>query len=72
MIFNSLTLAPTGTLSARAEGHPTEVVSAFHSAATLLLSERGPWRITKVEGRCEDGENLDSKMEWILEAKLKA
>lgn len=71
MIFLSLIFSTNGNVTAEAVGHPTDVVENFRKVASLLLSERGPWRITKVGGKCDDLENLDSDMHWWLEAKLK-
>lgn len=71
MVFHSLTLTDEGVISAVAEGHPTDVVAAFHDVCEVLLTRRGAWRITDVKGSCGDNERLDSKMEWSLIAKLK-
>jgi len=70
MIFRNLTFSE-GQVEANAEGHPTEVLEAFHSICVNLLSGKGAWRITEVSGECKDEEPLDSKMEWVLIAKLK-
>ena len=71
MIFSSLTLTKNGIVSAEAEGHASEVVRAFHDVCSLLLSQKGPWRITEVNGVIDDGSVLDSEMKWSLTAKLK-
>jgi len=71
MIFQDLTLLETGELQAVAEGHPTDVVEAFHSVCSALLSGKGAWRMTEIHGVCSDEETLDSKMVWTLHAKLK-
>lgn len=71
MIFHMLLLTDDGKVSAQAQGHANDVVTAFHSVCSLLLSERGPWRITEVKGSCPDDTDLDSNMEWTLAAKLK-
>lgn len=70
MIFQSLTLKD-GTITATATGHPSEVVTAFHAVCQILLSSRGPWRITEVNGSCPDEFTLDSEMGWGLIAKSK-
>ena len=72
MTFHTLTLTDKGIVSAKAEGHPTDVIEKFHSVASLLLSGQGPWRITKITGRISATSSyLDSQMLWELEAKLK-
>ncbi len=71
MLFQNLTMDDEGRVEANAQGHPTEVVEAFHAICTKLLSDRGAWRITEVNGICKDEEGLDSDMQWVLVAKLK-
>jgi hypothetical protein len=72
MVFLSLHLdEDIGEVKAKAQGHADEVISAFHSLASLILSSRGAWRITHVYGEIYDTTPLDSDMEWILVAKLK-
>lgn len=71
MIFHSLSLTRDGFVIAHAEGHPTEVVTAFRNVAATLLSGTGRWRITEVLGTLNDSKKLDSEMEWTLTAKLK-
>lgn len=71
MIFHSVIMTETGKLTAKAVGHPTEVIKEFHTLASLLLSSRGPWRITQVEGVCDEDTPHDSNMGWQLEADLK-
>jgi hypothetical protein len=67
----SLVMTTDGWVKAKAEGHATEVVRAFRDVCELLLSSRGPWRMTKIVGVSEDSDNLDSEMCWDLEAKNK-
>lgn len=71
MIFITLNLSEDGIVTGKAKGHPSEVISAFHSVASLLLSSRDPWRITDVTGSCPEDGRLDSDMDWVLTAKLK-
>lgn len=71
MIFETLELNANGTVTATAQGHPTEVMDAFHSIAAQLLGSRGPWRITEVSGVVGDGQPRESEMTWTLKAKLK-
>lgn len=70
-MFRVLALDETGTVTASAEGHASEVIEDFHSVCTLLLAKKGPWRITDVTGSIPDGDELDSAMEWVLIAKIK-
>lgn len=70
-MFSSLILTENGTITAKAQGHPTDVIKDFHSVCSLLLGHRGAWRITDVDGICPDEEFFDSEMNWTLVAKLK-
>jgi hypothetical protein len=72
MKFESLIMTENGVITAKAVGHPTEVVSSFRDACELLLASRGPWRITRIEGLAADDDHLDSDMSWQLEAKTKS
>lgn len=71
MQFKVLTLHQEGLVQATATGHPTDVIEAFRKVCELLLSGKGAWRITKVEGNCSPDEPLDSSMEWNLLAVTK-
>lgn len=71
MIFGILALSNNGEVTANAKGHPTEVIAAFRSVCEILLSSRGPWRITDVIGTCPSDDILDSDMRWTLIAKSK-
>lgn len=70
-MFKFLNLSEDGVVSAKATGHPTDVLAEFHGVCTLLLGGRGAWRITEVGGTCSDEMFHDSEMEWILLAKVK-
>lgn len=71
MKIHSLVMTSDGWVKAKAEGHATDVVRAFRDVCELLLSSRGPWRMTKIVGVSGDDDNLDSDMSWDLEAKNK-
>jgi hypothetical protein len=71
MIFYSLILTENGVITAKAEGHADEVVKVFREVSSLLLSPKGPWRMTEVKGTISDGAEMDSEMEWTLSAKSK-
>jgi hypothetical protein len=71
MIFLSLILTENGVVTAKAEGHASDVVKAFHEVCGLLLTTRGPWRIVEVAGVIDDGSERDSEMTWNLTAKSK-
>lgn len=71
MIFHSLRLTDEGEVSAIAEGHATQVLQTFHTICSLLLVDRGPWRISNVHGEMKNEAHLDSEMWWELVAKTK-
>jgi hypothetical protein len=71
MIFRTVSLTDDGTVIAQAEGHATDVINRFRDVAELLLTTRGPWRITEVKGTCDERTEWDSDMVWILIAKSK-
>lgn len=71
MYFVDLALSDDGTLTAKAKGHPTEVMDTFHAVCVMLLSSRGAWRITSVNGMAPRSIALDSDMLWYLVAKSK-
>lgn len=71
MIFGVLTLSEDGVVEATAKGHANEVVAKFHEVATILLSSRGPWRMTEIYGVIPPDTQLDSDMSWKLVAKSK-
>ncbi len=71
MYFVDLTLSDDGKVVAKAKGHPTQVMNEFHEVSRILLSSRGAWRITKVEGFSPPEQELDSDMRWYLEAEAK-
>lgn len=71
MIFVCLDLSADGVVTARAVGHPDEVIEAFHSVSSLLLGTKGAWRMTEVKGVCADDTPFESDMTWYLTSKLK-
>lgn len=71
MIFCELKLSEDGTVTAVAKGHPTQVVEKFQAVASLLLSSRGAWRITYMEGQAPPDMDLYSDMRWNLVATAK-
>lgn len=70
-MFDTFLLNRSGVITATAKGHATDVLREFHCACAAVLSNRGPWRIIKVEGKISDSATLDSEMTWSLKAKLK-
>jgi hypothetical protein len=60
-----------GRVTAFAQGHASEVISAFHSISSILLSGLGPWRIEYVEGTIDSDSPLDSNMTWELISRVK-
>jgi hypothetical protein len=72
MKFESFIMTENGVVTAKAVGHATEVVLAFRDTCELLLTSRGPWRMTRIEGLADDEDQLDSNMSWQLEAKTKS
>lgn len=72
MVFNSLIMTENGVVTAKAEGHGTDVLRVFHAVCVLLLGARGPWRIVEVNGWCPEDMQLDSDMQWKLTAQTKS
>lgn len=70
--FHSLIMTENGVITAKAEGHATEVVRAFRDVCDILLATRGAWRMTRIEGLSSDDDQYDSDMSWQLEAKNKS
>ena len=72
MVFKSFIFEDGTIIKATAQGHPDEVVIAFRSICSIIFSDLGAWRITKVSGRCPSDTLFDSDMEWKLRAEKKS